>query len=99
MRCAAIHGKQNLAADHELSQVVLVRLRWLARPNNPAVPDNSDSVGDFQHLIEFVADEDDTVALSGQSAEDCEDFHRLLRREHCRGLVEYEDPRLAVKSF
>ena len=46
-----------------------------------------------------MADEDDRVALGGEPPQDLEDLLRLLRREDRRGLVEDEDPRLAVERL
>ena len=68
-------------------------------PDDLAAPDDRDPVGDLEHLVELVADEDDAVALVREAPQDGEDLLRLLWREHGRRLVEDEDPRLAVERL
>ena len=46
-----------------------------------------------------MADEHDAVALGRQPAQDLEDLLGLLRRQHGRGLVEDEDPGVAVERL
>ena len=50
-------------------------------------------------LVQLVGDEDDGLAPRGEAADDLEELLRLLRREHCRGLVEDEDVRLAIERL
>ena len=96
---APIHDKLHIAADHERREIVLVRLGRLALADNATAPDDRDPVGDLQHLVQLVADEDDAVPLVGQPAEHAEDFLRLLGGKHGRWLVEHEDPCLAVERL
>ena len=99
MRLAAVDGQLDLATDHQLGQVVLVRLCRDALADDTATPDHRDPVGDLEHLVQLVADEDDAVTLGGEPAQDGEDLLGLLGREDRRRLVEDEDPRLAVEGL
>ena len=64
-----------------------------------ASPENGHPVGDLEHLVQLVADEDDGHALAGERAQDPEELQRLLRGEHCRRLVENQDLGAAVESL
>ena len=99
MRHAAVDDQLDLAADHQLGQVVLVGLGRLALADDPAAPDDRDPVGDLEHLVQLVADEHDAVALAGEPSQDREDLVGLLGRQHGRGLVEDEDPGVAVERL
>ena len=63
MALAAVDGQLHVATDHQLGQVVLVRLAGNAAADHLAAADDGDPVGDLQHLVQLVADEDDRVAL------------------------------------
>ena len=56
-----------------------------------AAPDDGDPVGDLEHLVQLVADEDDAVALLGEAPQDAEDLLGLLGRQDRGRLVEDED--------
>ena len=56
---ATVDGELDVAADHQLGQVLLVRLGRDARADDLAAPDDRDAVGDVEDLVELVADEDD----------------------------------------
>ena len=64
MALAAVDHQLDIATDHQLGEVVLVRLRGQPLTDHLAAPDDGDPVGDLQHLVQLVADEDDAVALS-----------------------------------
>ena len=98
-RFAAVDRQLNLAADHQLGQVLLARLGRQPLADHPAAPDHRDPVRYLEHLVELVADEDDAPAALGQAAQEEEDLLRLLRREHGRRFVEDEDARVAVESL
>ena len=69
------------------------------RRDQLAPAQHGDAVGDLEHLVELVADEDDREPLVGQGAEDLEQLARLLGRQHRGRLVEDEDVRLAVERL
>ena len=89
----------DVAADHQLGEVLLVGLGRDPLADDLAAPDDRDPVGDLEHLVELVADEDDAVALGGEPPQDLEDLLGLLRRQHGGRLVEDEDPRVAVERL
>ena len=99
VRLASVDDELDLAADHQLGQVLLVRLGWDRASRRPAAPDDRDPVGDLEHLVQLVADEDDAPALVGEPAQDGEDLLGLLRRQDRGRLVEDEDARLAIERL
>src|SRR5215210_5056172 len=98
-RHAAVDDERHFAAHHQLGEVVLVRLRGHPRPDDPAAANDGDPVGNRQHLVELVADEDDARALGLEAAEDAKDLERLLGRQHGRRLVEDEDSRAPIERL
>ena len=65
MALAAVHRELDLASDHQLGEVVLVRLRRDATADDLPAPDDGDLVRDLEDLVELVADEDDWVPALG----------------------------------
>ena len=61
--------------------------------------DDGDVVGDRQHLVELVGDEDDGGAVGFELAEVAEQFVDLLRHQHGRRLVEDQDLGAAVQHL
>ena len=68
------------------------------RGDDLAPAQDADPVGDLQHLIELVRDEDDAEALRGHAAQRLQQAVRLLRREHGGWLVEDEDARAEIEQ-
>ena len=99
VRFAAIDGERDLAADHQLGEVLLVRLGRDPLADDLAAPDDRDPVGDLEDLVELVADEDDAVALGREAAQDLEDLLGLLRCQDGGRLVEDEDLGVAVERL
>ena len=64
-----------------------------------AAPQHGDAVGDLEHLVQLVADEDDRQALALEGLEDPEELDGLLRRQHRGRLVEDEDVRPPVERL
>ncbi len=61
--------------------------------------DHGDRVGDGEHLVELVGDEDHGRALGREPAQAVEQLVDLLGHEHRGGLVEDQDPRAAVEHL
>ena len=99
VRFTAVDDELDVAADHQGREIVLVGFRRNPRAHDLAPSDDGDPVGDLQHLVQLVADEDDRVALRGEAPEDLEDLLGLLRRQHGGRLVEDEDPCLPVQRL
>jgi hypothetical protein len=91
--------EQHLAADHEPGESALGRaLPWDRLDRLPA-PEDRDAVGDVEHFVQLVGDEDDGLALGLERPDDLEELLRLLRRQHGRGLVEDENLGAAVERL
>ena len=98
LRRRLVDAQQDLAADHQPRQRLLGRALGRHGVDPLAAPQHGDAVGDLEHLVELVRDEDDAGAVRLQRLEDAEEVARLLRGEHGGRLVEDEDPRAAVAA-
>ncbi len=87
--------QQHVAADHQPRQRALGRALGRHGVDHLAAPQDGHAVGDVEHLVELVRDEDDRRALLGQRAQDLEQVLRLLRGQHRGRLVEHEHLRAA----
>ena len=87
-----VDPQDDLAPDHQAREALLGRPRRAA-PCRSSFPRRStrDPVGDLEHLVQLVADEDDRHSLARQRFQDREELVRLLRCQHRRRLVEDED--------
>ena len=82
---------------HRLGQ--LLRAHRAAVDDDPSAPHDHDPRGHFQHLGDFVADEDDGDAVRGQPPHDVEQLARLGGREDGGRLVEDQKSRMAGDRF
>ena len=89
-RLAGLGGGQ-LAADHELGQVPGGDVGGVDGGDRATGADDRDAVGDLEHLVQLVGDEDDGLALGLELTEVDEEFLDLLGDEHGGRLVEDED--------
>jgi len=78
--------------------LVLPQLARQRRHLLPA-PEDGDPVGDREHLVQLMGDEDDRMALPLERLDDLEQLLGLLRRQDSRRLVEDEDVRPAVERL
>ena len=99
MRLAPIDDERDLSPDHQLGEVFLVGLGRRPLADDLSAPDDRDPVRDLEHLVQLVADEHDAVALGRQPTEDLEYLLGLLGCEDRSGLVENEDPCVAVERL
>ena len=76
-----------------------VDLVGLDRGDGAPAPDHGDGVGDLEHLVELVVDEDDRVALGLQLAQVAEQLLDLLGHQHGGRLVEDQDPGAAEEHL
>ena len=97
-RLAGLRRRQ-LAADHELGELAGGRRPRVDGRDGGAAADDRDVVGDRQHLVELVRDEQHREALGLELAQVVEQLVDLLRHEHRGGLVEDEDPGAAVEHL
>ena len=94
-----VDAEEDVTADHHPREAVLGRALARHRVDLAPAPQHGDAVGDLEHLVQLVADEDDRHALALEALEDPEQLGRLLRREHGRRLVEDEDVRAPVERL
>ena len=93
------HAEQHLAADHHAREARLGRALARNGVDPLAAPQDRDPVGDLEHLVQLVADEDDRRALLLEALDDPEQLARLLRGQHGRRLVEDQDLGAAVERL
>ena len=82
--------QQHVAADHQRGQRALGRALGRHRVDLLAAPQDGHAVGDVEHLVELVRDEDDRRAALRQRAQHLEQVLRLLGGEHGGRLVEHQ---------
>ena len=81
---------------HELRELPDRGLRGVEAAHHLAVAQHGDVVGDRQHLVEPVGDEQDAEPVAGQRPHDLEQRARLALGEHRGGLVEDQEPRVPL---
>ena len=99
MRFPAIDCQLDGAPDHQLGQLLVIRLGGAALAHHTAAADHCDPVGNLQDLMQLVAYEDDRPAVIGQVAKEHEDLLGLGRGEHSGGLIKDEDLRVAIEGL
>ena len=80
--------QQHIAADHQPRQLLAGRPLGGQRADHLAAAQHGDPVGDLQHLVQLMGDEDDRRAALRQRADGGEQLLSLLGGEHRRRLVE-----------
>ena len=93
------HAEQHLAPDHHAREARLGRALARNGVDPLAAPQDRDPVGDLEHLVQLVADEDDRRALLLEALDDPEQLARLLRGQHGGRLVEDQDLGAAVEGL
>src|ERR1700722_1265212 len=89
--------RQNaLAADHQLYDLIMRRLRRLARPGLLAVAKNDDLVGDFENVAQVVRDEENSLTLGPQRLDQRQDTALLGNAERSGRLVHDDKPCVPV---
>jgi len=89
----------DLAPDHQRRQGLGGRARRRRGRDDAPAAQHRDAVGDLEHLVQLVRDEDDRAAVGGHGAQRREQRVRLLRGQHRRRLVEDQDARVAVERL
>ena len=85
------HSKDHFAPDHHGRQLMLAGLRRRGRAHHLPAAHHGDAVGNCQHFLELVGDEDDRNAPLGQLAHDAEQVFRFLRSQHGGRFVQDQD--------
>jgi hypothetical protein len=94
-----VSGRRQRTADHELGELARGDVLRVDRRHGRALAQDGDRVGDPQHLVELVADEQHGHALGAQAGERGEQLVDLLRDEHGGRLVEDEHAGAAVEHL
>ncbi len=99
LRRLLVDAKEHLASDHRPREPRLRRPRPGNRLDPLPAAEDRDPVGDLEHLVQLVADEDDRLSLALQALDDLEQLLRLLRSQNRRRLVEDQDLGAAVERL
>src|SRR6266516_1137386 len=94
-----IDAQQYLTSDHHACDFCLIgvfgdKVAWIF-----ATPKHGDIVGEFQHLAQFMGNEDNGFALLHEAAQDAEEFKGFLRSQHARWLVHDQNVGGAIEDF
>jgi hypothetical protein len=92
-------AEQHRAADHHLGDLFAGGVGGVHGADDPAVAQHGDPVGDLEHLVQRVGDEDDRLALGLELAQVGEQLLDLLGDEHGGRLVEDQDVGAAVQQL
>ena len=92
-----LDAQHDVAADHHPRQRRLVGAGGLDRADRLAAPQHGDAVGDLEHLVQLVRDEDDRGPVVAQPAQHLGQLGGLLRGQDRGRLVEDEDARAAIQ--
>src|ERR1700730_11586637 len=99
MRLSSVDSQQDGAADHELCQLLRIRVSRTPLADHPAPANHGNAVRDLENLVQLVADEDDRAAVFREVSQKYEDLLSLTRSEHCGGLIKDQDLRIAVEHL
>src|SRR5438270_2902062 len=94
-----VDAQQHLASDHHTRYLRLIRLTGDQFARVFAAPQHGYRIGEFQHLAQLMADENDGLALRDQAAQDSEEFKGFLWRQYARWLVHNQDISAAIEHF
>ena len=99
MRGLLVDAQEHLAPDHHPREPLLGRAGGRDGVDDDAAAERRDPVGDLQHLVQLVRDEDDRLALGLERPEHLEELLRLLRGQDRGGLVEDQDVGAAIERL
>ena len=89
----------NLFADHHFGQRRLACACGFHRADVFAFAQDGHAVGNLQHLVQLVGDDDDGFSILTHVAHDAEQLLRFLRREHGGRFVQNQNLRAAIEHF
>jgi hypothetical protein len=99
LRRALGDDQLHVAPDHQVRQLLARRGLGVRGARHAAPAQDDDLVGDLDHLVELVGDEDDRRPGRRERADDAEQLLGLVRRQDGARLVEDEDVALAVQGL
>ncbi len=94
-----LDAQQHLAPDHQPGELLLGRPSGRQRLDLLPAPQHRHPVGDLEHLVQLVADEDDRHPLLRERAEDLEQLLGLLGGQDGGRLVQDEDVGVPVERL
>ena len=94
-----VSGDGSSLPDHQLGQLARGDVPGQHGGDRGAAPDDRDLVGDLEHLVELVRDEDDGEALLLEPAQRVEELVDLLGHEDGGRLVEDQGAGAAVEDL
>ena len=99
LRRRLLDPQEDIATDHRAGERRLGRSLPRNRLDLLAAAQHRDPVGDLEHLVQLVADEDDRLAVRLQAPNDLEQLVRLLGRQYRGRLVEDQDVGTAIERL
>ena len=99
LRRLLLDSQEHVAPNHEARKTLLGRTGSRKRLDLLTPAEDRHAVGDLEHLVQLVADEDDRHPLAHEILQDPEELPCLLRGEHGSGLVEDQDVRAPVERL
>ena len=94
-----VSGVGSSEPDHQLGQIMGSDLVGLDRCHGLAVSQDGDRVGDREHLVEFVIDEQNRGAVGFEAPHVAKQLFDFLGNEHRGRLVEDQDLGAAVEHL
>ena len=99
LRLGTVDVQADAAAHHHVRQGLLVGILGQHVADVLTLTQHRHAVGDLQHLMELVGDDNEGFAVGLHVAHDGEQLIRLLRRQHGGGLIQNQDIRAAVQHL
>ena len=91
--------QRDLLADHHLGQLALIGLCRIYRADILALAQHRNLIGQREHFMQLVRDNDDRLAAIAHSPEHRKEFFGLLRRQHSSRLIQDQNICAAVQHF
>ena len=88
----------DIQSGHQMRDPLFVHLIGRPGADLAAVAHDSDPLGDLDHLVEPVGDEDDGNAVGLEPPDDPQEAVNLRPRQRCRRLVHENQPRLGCQA-
>ena len=99
LRLRSVNVQLDLLADHHLRQQALVRIPGVNAADILALSKNAYPVGDLQHLVELVRDDDNRFAVRLHIADDFKELFCFLWGQNGSGLVQDQNIRSPVQHL
>ena len=98
-RLGTLDIQLDLFADHHFRQRSLAGVCGFNRADVFALAQNRNAVGNFQHFVELMGDNDDGFPILAHIAHDVKELFGFLRSQNGGRLVENQNLRTAIEHF